>query len=223
MASTLISGMFLPPDEQIAKMRKHVLTRGLSAYSGLSVEALERLPEPPAWPIGELQVVLLVPAFGSYTRDFDELVKMADVRRPSVFNSVGLSSADGAPPRPIGLHWVVLDLGANYNFHSRFGSIVRENAARRGARLAGPEVLAAAWMFPEWVKNWGNKVPPPDMLGYSCSIGTGGASEGTQRYCYPYLCLDPKDSAEGVGIRLGVNSIDDRGTSWAAPELMVRM
>ncbi|HVX58707.1 MAG TPA: hypothetical protein VG964_03135 [Candidatus Saccharimonadales bacterium] len=162
--------MFIPPAQQITWMQ---LMNDRFKW-GFTSEQFEQLPAPPAWPQERLQAVVLVPYFNSRKKTFEELRRaiyyhtrfgLHDPYRVYWEEGVDKESdyvrhVTGTSMRFPGMYWRIVDLGINR------GNAPWEAAETRQP-LAGAEVLAAAALFPKWLKAMdGQDVPFVWVGGY---------------------------------------------------------
>jgi hypothetical protein len=173
--ANLIHGLFTPPEEQIAYLKR--LNRELGW--GFTYEDFNSLPKSPEFTDKKLVAVVLTVRLPDHEgtsglqRTFDEVYNAAGKRQKTCWRYNGLLSDSehlrllGQREHKAGLSWVRINLGAN---NGRSTEVVR-NEAGTDTRLPEAELLSCALMHPHWVRAMnGSDVQYVDIAGYEVSV-----------------------------------------------------
>ena len=206
---SLIHGMFVSPEAQIANMRGWNLEHGLGYIDAYFVEA-EEAARQLTWPEDRLVVHVLVPYAETVDATLETLWTIASGLQPNNWRWDGMKSGpenlrllDGIEHKP-GLRWEAIDLGANWDPKDGIRPM-----DVRGPNSAHAGILAAAAHFPKWVQAMdGEKVPYVWLPGYQVNV----AGEAPWRRV-PYLGWD------SVLRKVNLHALwkDHRFYKWACP------
>lgn len=195
----LINGRFTTPDEQIENVRRWDREKDL----GLKSDVWTNLPRPPAWPRGQHLAVVLVPHLATPELTADTLWGLAASRQKSAWRDPRILEKPltflRATPWTPGLHWMTINLGANWDKKNGISPKDVGEGFRENLLFA---VLAAAAHHPAWVRRMdGEKTPYVWAPG--CLIEVEERREaGPHAICLGYsngevmLCLDWLDGRD---------------------------
>ncbi len=217
-AFTLVHGLFVKPEAQIARVRELNLERGWGIADACFLEAEKSIPK---WPEDKLVVVTLVPYLDDekqgrkgVERTFHELWEVAAKQqhaslRNDVYDKAGpdkLRLLKGIEHKP-GLRWEVIDMGSQ---RTRSPEHVRSSEKSPHAG-----VLASAALHPQWVKSIdGENLPYIWAPGYEVCVSSGDL--GDQWWYAPRLGFD----RGGRKIWLHYKSRDFSDCYWAVPSFV---
>ncbi len=148
---------------------------------GFTQDDFEALGNPPMWPSGPLQAVILTPRFSSVKETFENSWKCFSDIHPEIVRQDDMASseegrlalmADRKQER--GLSWKVVDLAGHWNAGMVYQGCVPSSIR---TEFDGPwpaeEILWAGCLFPKWVKSMdGATVPYVYLSGYKVSPTT---------------------------------------------------
>lgn len=204
----LINGMFISPHAQLALARKRNDECGWG-FAGKEFAALEKAI--PAWPEGRLSAIILDVSLDSVSETFEEAWRFAASVQPAHWRWDSLKSdaehlrvLDGIKHR-LGLRWVVVDLGANWDKTNG----IRPQDVRNPQTSPHSAILWAASYFPKWVQAMdGKNIPYVWLPGHQVTIPGGGAWADV-----------PSLSWFGVfrRVELGADDASGRSGGWAVP------
>lgn len=177
-AFTLVHGLFIPPDKQIARVRELRNERGWDFPDAYLAEAEKSIP---TWPDDDrLVVVTLVPYLDDerngrkgVERTFCELWAVTAKEQNGSWRWDGYDKAgpnrlqllQGIEHRP-GLRWEVIDLGCQRDR--------KPMDVRHPKKSPHAGILATAALHPEWVKAMdGENVPYVWIPGYEVNVSDG--------------------------------------------------
>lgn len=170
---SLVHGLFLPPEKQIARVRQLRDERGWEMPDAWLMEAEKSVPK---WPDDRLTVVTLVPYLNAkdgvsgVERTFQELWAAAVKEQQASWRWDGYDKAGSDRLRlhkgiehKVGLRWEVIDLGCQRN------KKLMDVRSAKSSPNAG--ILAAAALHPQWVKSMdGDMVPYVWIPGYEVQV-----------------------------------------------------
>lgn len=174
--SRLIHGLYTPPDQQLANVRKW----NVKCNWGIPEEWFEALGPAPAWPMdSRLACVVLEVALPGkdgipgHNRTFNGLWEImlsqhprGGLDAPSLLNAEHLFLLEGVPYEP-GLRWRILDLGANWDKTDGIRPVDVRNP------LTSPNVDGVAVLahHPRFVRGMdGTTIPFLWISGFVCSL-----------------------------------------------------
>lgn len=165
LSSDLIEGMFISALQQLAIVHDRNLDRGW----GFTKSDFDTLGEPPAWPKGRLCAIVLDVVLNTIQQTFDEAFYFARSVQLYSWHSEDIKSDSEhlklmpGIVRQRGLHWLAIDLGANYG--------------KSPAKVSTPEnapdsaILWAASYFCEWVRAMDSvNIPQVWVPGYRLNV-----------------------------------------------------
>ena len=214
-AFTLVHGLFVKPEAQIARVRELNLERGWGLIDACFLEAERSIPK---WPEDKLVVVTLVPYLDDekkgrkgVERTFHELWEVAASAQHAKWRWDGYDKAGpellrllkGIEHKP-GLRWEVIDLGCQRN--------EKPMDVRNPEKSPHAGILATAMLHPEWIKAMdGENVPYVWAPGYEVNVSHGNPWRGV-----PYVHFS-RDDRE---IKLNYVWFGSYSSSWAVPSLV---
>lgn len=213
---TLVHGLFVKPEAQIARVREWNQEFGWGISDEAFAEAKQSVP---AWPEEKLVAVVLVPYLADkkaeddtvttgLERTFHELWARAKVEQDANWRWDGYDKAGSDRLRllkgiehKVGLRWEVIDLGCNRN--------KKPMDIRSSKSSPNAGVLAAAAFHPQWVKSMdGDKVPFVWIPGYEVNVS---GKDSWQHAPYLYFYRDDRK------VVLNYYSHGNCSPFWAVP------
>jgi hypothetical protein len=214
-AFTLVHGLFIKPEAQIARINELRQERGWGIPDAWLTEAEKSVPK---WPENKLVVATLVPYLDDVKngpkgveRTFHELWGVASSAQHAKWRWDGYDKAGperlrllkGIEYKP-GLRWEVIDLGCQRD--------------KKPEDVCHPEksphagILASAALHPEWIKAMdGENVPYVWASGYEVNV-----PNERPWACVPYLDFDRGDRKIELSYKWSV----DYDSSWAVPSFV---
>ncbi len=219
VAAILRHRLFTSPEDQIRRMLE--VNERVWKDGSITEVAIRAAGNPPACPASDeygLHCVTLVSETGNALRTFERNWAACVAIHTEqgtwkwdglAFMPKGVKQRDAAKPRPVGLRWVIAELGRAHK-----GTCVRDARSaldKAGVMGMGQELPGIAFMHPRWATTMnGGSIPFVDAPDLEVAPnGQGGFA------CAPYLYFDRGDGTVGLGAGRG----DDPNSNYGSGSL----